>query len=354
VTRDARPVSGGSAVDVSDGALAPFAELRPERRGRLEAAGEISTRFGLVLATLAMFGAFAAALPDTFPTRDNVFAILGTQGTLGILALAVMLPLIGGEFDLSVGNVLGFSALLSIWLVGKGGISVPLAIVIVVAIGLLVGLLNSFFVVVIGLSAFIATLGTATVLGGLALYVSGGQVLFQGLPQGFIDVGQSDVGGLPVPFLYFLGLAVLIWYLIEHTPFGRLLTAVGLGRPAARLAGVRIRGLITVSFVLSAVLASLAGVIQAAQLASASPTGGPDALLPAFAAAFLGATTVKRGQFNAWGTFVGVYFLAIGIAGLQQLGLPFWFSPVFNGTALLVAVSATFILARRSRLAEET
>jgi ribose transport system permease protein len=114
-----------------------------------------------------------------------------------------------------------------------------------------------------------------------------------------------------------------------------------------------VRVLISISFMLAGVLAALAGVIQAAQLASASPTGGPDALLPAFAGAFLGATTVRRGQFNAWGTFVGVYFLAIGISGLQQLGLPFWFTPVFNGAALLVAVSGTSLLARRRRVGDE-
>jgi ribose transport system permease protein len=328
-------------------------QVKAQRASFSDAAGEFATRYGLVLALLVMFAGFSAARPDTFPDKGNVFAILGTQGTLGILSLAVMLPLIAGEFDLSVGATLGFSAILSIWFIGQSHWSVGLTIAVVVLIGLAVGMINAFFVVVIGLSAFIATLGTATILGGLALYVSGGQVLFSGLPTSFTNLGQWKVGGLPVPFLYFLGLVVVVWYLLEHTPFGRLLTAVGLGRSPAKLAGVRVRLLITVSFLLAGGLAAVAGVIQAAQLASASPTGGPDALLPAFAGAFLGATTIKRGQFNAWGTFVGVYFLAIGISGLQQLGLPYWFSPVFNGLALLIAVSGTALLARRRRVGDE-
>jgi ribose transport system permease protein len=91
-------------------------------------------------------------------------------------------------------------------------------------------------------------------------------------------------------------------------------------------------------------------LIEGSRLASATPTEGPDFLLPAFAAAFLGATTIRRGQFNVWGTLVGVFFLAIGIVGLQQLGAPFWLTPLFNGSALLVAVSLTYISARRREL----
>jgi ribose transport system permease protein len=314
---------------------------------------EFGTRWGLVILTLLIFAGFAILLPDTFPTKRNVFAILGSQATLGILALAVMIPLVAGQFDLSVGNILGFSAVFSVWAVGQQGMDATLAIVLTIAIGITVGFVNAFFVVIVGLSAFIATLGTATILGGLALLISGGRVLFGGLSPDFVAVGQTKIGGLPMPFLYLLALVALTWYLLEYTPLGRLLTAVGLGGPAARLAGIRTRGLVTLSFVLAGGLAAIAGVVQGSRLASATATAGPEFLLPAFAGAFLGATTVKRGQFNAWGTFVGVFFLAIGINGLQQLGAPFYASPLFNGSALLIAVSLTFVLARRTQEADQ-
>jgi ribose transport system permease protein len=311
---------------------------------------DIASRFGLVIGTLALFGAFSLAIPDTFPTSQNINAILGTQAILGLLALAVMVPLIAGEFDLSLGALMGFSALLVIHLLEKGVPPVA-AILICLCVGFAVGLVNAFFVVIVGLTSFIATLGSSTILGGLALYVSGGKVLFEGIPASFLEIGQSTVFGVPIVFVYLVGLTILLWYLLEHTPFGRLLTAVGFSKPAARLAGLRIRLLTTSSFVVAGTIAALAGVLQASQFATASPTGGPDALLPAFAGAFLGATTVRRGQFNAWGTLVGIYFLAIGIAGLQQAGAPFWVSPVFNGTALLVAVSATYLVGRQRRAA---
>lgn len=312
-----------------------------------EKSGESAGRFGLLMLTVIMFGGFALALPASFPTQSNAFNILGTQATLGILALAVMIPLIAGQFDLSVGNALGFSALFSVTLVGEHGLGVVETFLAASVLGIAIGAINAFFVVAIGLSAFIATLGTATVLGGLSLYISGGRPLFEGLTSEFIRVGQGDIGGLPLPFVYFLAITVVLWYMLEYTPLGRLLAAVGLGRSAARLVGIRVRGFVALAFIISGALSALAGVVYASQLGSASPSAGPDLLLPAFAAAFLGATTIKPGQFNAWGTFIGLYFLAIGIVGLQQLGLPFWFTPVFNGIALLVAVSATAILARR-------
>jgi ribose transport system permease protein len=229
-------------------------------------------------------------------------------------------------------------------------VSLPLVILAVFSLGIAVGFVNAFFVVVVRLSAFIATLGTARVLSGIAPYVRGGRILFRDLPASFVWIGGVGPGGIPRPAIYLLGVGILLWYLLEHTPFSRFLTAVGLGRQAARLAGVCIRGLIASSFLVSGLLASLAGLIEGSRLASATPTEGPDFLLPAFAAAFLGATTIRRGQFNVWGTLVGVFFLAIGIVGLQQLGAPFWLTPLFNGSALLVAVSLTYISARRREL----
>ena len=123
-----------------------------------------------------------------------------------------------------------------------------------------------------------------------------------------------------------------------HTPFGRYIYAVGGGREVARLAGINTDLLTILAFTLSGFMAGIAGVLETATVGAAHPDVGPQFLLPAFAAAFLGATTIQPGRFNVLGTVVALFLLAVGIGGFQQLGAPFWVSPVFNGTALLIAV----------------
>lgn len=324
---------------------APREKAPPRERRRSPLAGLV--RFGLPLLLLAEIVVWSLALPDSFPTETTLTSILSSQATAGMIALAVMVPLIANEFDLSVGSVAGLAAIIAVYLVGESGAAPAVAILAAVAMGALVGAANAAFVVWVRLHSFIATLGMGTVISAAALYITDGEVLFKGLGSGFKDLGQLSFGPIPIAFAYLLVLALVLWFVLEHTPAGRYLTAVGFGRPAARLAGVRVKTMVAASLIASGAIAGFAGAIEGARLASASPTGGNGFMLPAFAAAFLGATTIRRGQFNTWGTVVGVFFLAVGISGLQQAGAPFWVSPLFNGLALLIAVSLTSLAARR-------
>ena len=137
--------------------------------------------------------------------------------------------------------------------------------------------------------------------------------------------------------------------MLERTPYGRYLRATGLGREAARLSGVGTSRYLTSSFVFAGLLSGLCGVLQTARFGSATASVGPDFLLPAYAAAFLGATTIRQGMFNVLGTVVGIALLAIGINGLTLAGAPFWVPSVFNGTALIVSVSASVLVSRMRR-----
>lgn len=306
-----------------------------------------TVRYGLPLLLLAEIVVWSVVLPETFPTETTLTSILSSQATAGIVALAVMVPLIANEFDLSVGSVAGLAAIIAVYLAGEAGANPWLAVAAAVALGTLVGAANAAFVVWVRLHSFIATLGTGTVISAAALYITEGEVLFKDLSNGFRNIGQLTVGPIPIAFFYLLALALILWFVLEHTPAGRYLTAVGFGRPAAQLAGIRVKTMVAASLMASGAIAGFAGAVEGARLASASPTGGSAFLLPAFSAAFLGATTIRRGQFNTWGTVVGVFFLAVGISGLQQAGAPFWVSPLFNGLALLIAVSLTSVAARR-------
>jgi ribose transport system permease protein len=308
---------------------------------------DLTANYGVVLFLVLLIIAFSIGLPDKFPTTENLRVILGDNAVPGLLALAVVLPLAAGEFDLSVGATLGFTSILTAQMT-INGVPVSVAIVLAILCGALVGVVNAVLVVGIGVNAFIATLATATVLSGLNLLVTNGRTLFQGIPDDLKVIANSKLLGLDLTVYYFLIGALILWYLLEHTPFGRLLRATGMGREAARLTGVRTSGFLASSFVVAGAIAGLCGALQLARVGSATASMGPEFLLPAYAAAFLGSTTIKRGQFNVWGTVVGTFLLAVGITGLTFAGAPFWVPNVFNGGALIVAVSAAVLVGRRA------
>ena len=302
-------------------------------------------RYAVVLAFAAFLVGFSILLPRTFFTLGNLRTIVSSQAVLMILALGLTLPLTTGEFDLSIGSMLGAAAVLTAFFTGQ--MHWPLAVVIVatVLVGVAAGVLNGFFVVRIGVNAFIGTLGTSTILTGLTLAVSGGQILDTVAPPLSAFV-QHRVFGLQVPVYLAFALSFVLWYVYEHTPLGRNLYFVGEGREAARLVGLRVDRLRFGAFIASGAISALAGVFTAGQLGAADPSVGPSFLLPAYAGAFLGATTIKPGRFNAWGTVVALYLLVTGVTGLELLGASSWVQEMFNGIALLIAVTFARLVAR--------
>jgi ribose transport system permease protein len=145
--------------------------------------------------------------------------------------------------------------------------------------------------------------------------------------------------GLPMAVYFAFGLALLLWYVYEHTPLGRYLAFVGVGRDVARLSGLPVDGYRALALIGTSLTAALAAVVLTGTLGSSDPTIGATFLLPAFAGAFLGATTIKPGRFNAWGTVIALYFLVTGITGLNLVGITGWIEQVFYGTALIASVS---------------
>lgn len=306
---------------------------------------------GVLIFLLLLILAFSVALPGQFPTWANVQSILGSQAVPIILALAVIVPLIAGEFDLSVAATLGVASIFSAYAASRG-MPVGLVLLLTLLVGLSIGVVNAVLVTYVRVSAFIATLGVATVLSGGNLYMTDGSVIYDGIPDSLTAIARTEVLGLPILVFYAVVVALLLWYVLECTPFGRYLLATGKGRDAARLTGVRTDRWLFVSFIIAGTLAALAGFMQTARIGSAPPTVGPDFLLPAYAAAFLGATTIHPGRFNVWGTVIGALVLAVGITGLNLAGVAFWVPPVFNGAALVAAVSVAAVLTRRSRTQE--
>lgn len=299
-----------------------------------------ASKFALPALLLIIIIVFSVLAPTTFATFGNARTIMSTQSVLGLVALAALLTLIIGEFDLSLGAQMGLSALLLPGLTAAG-VSIPIAILLSILATTAVGLFNGLMVAKAKVNSFIVTIGTAGLLSAAVLWYSRGTVIFEGVPPELLNVSSYAILGVPAPVVYVAVIAVVVWVFLTRTPFGRHMSAVGGSQSAARLSGINTDRVTVVTFVLAGTLCGIAGVVQAGQLGSGNPSVGPAFLLPAFAAVFLGATTFRVGEFNVWGTIVAVVTVATGVAGLNLLGLPSWVEPAFNGCALLVAVTLT-------------
>ena len=280
---------------------------------------------------------FSIVRPDTFATVANFRTVLVESSVLTIVALAVMIPLIANDFDLSVASVLGFTSILAAGLPSQQGFPVPLTILSVLAVGVAIGGAHGFLIVKLGLSPVVVTLGTSTVLTGLTLWYTGGKVIYQGIPTSLTDLG-ADVFGVPLPIIYMALVAAILWFVLDRRPWGRFLYAVGSSETSARLAGVQTGRVRVMALIACSTLCAFAGLVLTARIAAGNPTISGSYFLPAFAAAFLSLAAFKLGFFNPLGVVLSVYLLAFGVSGLTMLGAPFWVEPVFDGVALIVAL----------------
>lgn len=332
---DAAP---GAPTDAAGATRAPY-------RQRVDPF-DLIERYGILLVWVAVIVVFSILRPSTFPTTINFETIFGTQAVLLVMTLGLIVALTAGEFDLSIGSVMGFGAVLVAWLNVNHHWPIGWTVLATLVFGVCFGLLNAFLVVKIGVPSLVATLGTGTLLGGVGFGITN-SVTIGGISTTLVNAASRQVFGLTIAFYIGFAGVVLLWYVLEFTPLGRHLLFVGESREVARLAGLRVDGIRAGSLVASAAVATFAGVLQAGTVGAADPGGGTSFLLPAFAGAFLGQTAIRPGRFNAWGTFVAVYFLVTGITGLELLGYVGWVQDVFYGGSLVVAVALGRIAARR-------
>lgn len=304
----------------------------------LHKALRLAPTYGLVILMLGLILLFSVLLPTTFPTLLNLRSILSDKAIIALLALAAMIPMVAGRIDLTVGYAIVLWHILAISLQTMYGLPWPAAVAIVLVLGVITGALNGLLVEVARIDSFIATLGTGTVLYALALWHTGGRQMVGTLPDAFYAINGTFVFGLPITAFYVLAITVTLWIVLEYTPTGRYLYAIGANQRAAELNGIPTRKFVIGAFVASGVLTALAGVLLASKLRIGQASVGLEFLLPALVGAFLGSTTIKPGRVNVWGTIVGVMILAVGISGIQQFGGSFWVEPLFNGTTLLIAI----------------
>jgi ribose transport system permease protein len=310
---------------------------------------DILERGGLIILLIVLIVVFSVASKSgtAFRSSANIQNILGNQGVTGIIALAMVVPLVSGYFDLSVAAVAGLSNVTFAAMIGTHHDAVIVGIIGALVISALAGCVNGYLVAGLRLNGFVVTLGTYTLIGGLLQFYTKGQTISNGIPVSVGNWGVAKYLGLPRPFWLLIVVSLITWYVLMHTPFGRKLESIGSNESAARLVGIRVDRAVFLSFLGSAMLAGIAGILLTATSGSADPTAGPAYLFPALAAVFIGATAIRPGRYNVWGTIIGVFLVAIAVDGFTLLGASSWVTPVFNGAALVGAVTISTLMGRR-------
>lgn len=315
-------------------------------QGRRPLLSTVFSRYGLLMAWALIIVVFGILEPDLFLQWRNFQTIFSERSLLLMLTLGMIPALTAGEYDLSIASTLGLSFVVVGWLDVIHGWPLAATVVVAILAALLVGVVNSFVIIVLDVPSLVATLGMGTLLAGTALGIN--NLIVSPISPTLVSIARTKVFGLQAVFFYALVLTVLMWYVFAYTPVGRYLYFVGAGREVARLTGIRVNRVRAGTLIVGSLIAGVAGVLLAGRNGSVDPSFAPGLILPAFAGAFLGSTTITPGRFNPWGTFIAVYFLVTGINGLQLVGITGWVEQVFFGAALIIGVVFSHLAGRRT------
>jgi len=291
----------------------------------------------LVILILALGGYMAYMYPVSFPTAENFGAVLLNAAQSGILVIGMMLLMIGGSFDLSIGSTLALSGVVAALIITQGGLPPWLAVIGGILAGVVCGLVNGVIVTKVRINALIATLATAGIIRGVTQLVSGTGVGY--IDPEFAKLGQTTFFGLQSPFWIMIALAAVAAVLVARTRFFRQYYFVGSNERAARLSGMRPPRLILISFLIMGGLAGIAGVLSAARLNAAVVTAGTGVELQVITAAVLGGATLKGGEGTILGGVLGVLFIAIVNNALIIMRVDAFWQNIVVGVVLLLAVS---------------
>ena len=312
--------------------------LPPGARDRRALLMRLLGTYGTIIVLALMLAIFSVLQPGTFATVGNFRNIINDMAIGTIVAAGLTVPLVAGDFDLSIGYVASFCGLLVVGLLSSG-LSIPLAILLVIALGTIIGIVNGIVVSKIGVNAFIATLGTGTIVVGLNYAYSGGIPLQLTQSREFTNIAIGRVAGVPHLVIIMAVVLALLWVIVNRTVQGQHIKAIGVSPESARRAGVAVDRSRIVAFAIASTCAAIGGVLMASNLGSGQVTAGDSFMLTSFSAAFLGSAALREGQFHILGTLIGVLTVAVGNNGLAMIGAPIFTQFLFTGTLLVVAVA---------------
>jgi ribose transport system permease protein len=300
----------------------------------------------LPIAFALLIAGFGWARPDTFFQWSNFTTIFGLNAVGLVLVMALLVPLTNGDLDLSVAETAGLTSVLVGWLNVNHGWGIVPSILAGLAVGLVCGIVNGLIIVSFDVNPFIITLATGSVMNGIAFWLPNQQTV-PGISTKLTDwTVIHQFLGIPLDFWYGVVIMLIMWYLLTFTAFGQRALFVGQSREVARLSGFRVGSIRFSGFVIAGLIASISGIINDGVLGSATPGAG-NLLLSVYAAVFLGMTTIQPGRFNAIGAGISVFFLAVGVNGMNLLGAQTYVQSLFYGGILVVAVVASRLINRR-------
>jgi rhamnose transport system substrate-binding protein len=296
----------------------------------------------VLLAALAIEIVVFAGLGSNFFTAANFFEVIRLSVELGLLALALTPVMITGGIDLSVGSMMGLAAVVfgAAW--RDGGLPVPLAAALALALGVAGGGLNALLITRFGIPPIIVTLGSFSLFRGIAEGITRGAENYSGFPAAFVALGQGYLGGgIPVQLLIFLPAAAGYFVLLHRSAIGRTLYAIGFAGAGARYAGIPVRDRLALVYILSGLAASVAALVYTAHLGQAKSDAGNGYELAAITAVVLGGTSVFGGRGTVWGTLLGLFAISVLQNGLRLAALPSELTGVLTGVVLMLSIAAS-------------
>jgi ribose/xylose/arabinose/galactoside ABC-type transport system permease subunit len=302
----------------------------------------LHSRAGLLIALLVLI-VVASLLSDRFLTAPNLLNVLRQVSIVGILALGMTFVILTAGIDLSVGSILGLSVVIFAGFVDSS--SVPFAIALGLGAGVMVGVVNGLGVAYAGIPPFIMTLGTLSFVRGLCFIYTGGTPI-PILDEAFFLIGNGSMMGIPIPSILLIVSLIVCAIVLNFTPFGRSIYALGSNEDAARLSGVPVNRFKVIVYGISGFFAGLAGLVYSSQLSIGTPIAGQGYELDAIAAVVVGGTSLFGGKGSVFGTFVGTLIIGILANILNLRGIDPFVQQLFKGALIIIAV---FIMGRAMR-----
>ncbi|HRN18221.1 MAG: ribose ABC transporter permease [Trueperaceae bacterium] len=306
---------------------------------------DLLARFGLFLAFIVMV-IVLSLISDRFLTTSNVLNVLRQISVNAIIAFGMTVVIIGAGIDLSVGSMLALVGVIAAMLVTTTNIPVVIVLLIALAVGGGLGLLNGLIVGYAGVAPFIVTLAGLTIFRGMTLVLTDGRPI-SGLPPLFSKLGYGTFLGIPMPVWIMLAVLLLSYVLLRHTPIGRAVYAVGGNPEAARLSGIPVRRILTFTYVYSGLTVAVAAMVLTGRLNSAQPTAGQSFELDAIAAVVVGGTSLFGGRGSVWGTLVGALIIGVINNGMNLLNVSGFYQQIVKGGVILAALLIDRVLSQR-------
>ena len=292
---------------------------------------------GIFIAAAVIFAVFGI-LNSNFLTLDNLRDVAVSACVNALIGIGLTFVIITGGIDLSVGSIASFVGIVSANLMVNSGVAPLPGLLIGLIVGFLAGAFNGLLITVAKLPPFIATLGTMSVYQGLAYVVTNGTPVYN-VPQSFVLMLNSYIGGVPIVVVIVIIVAVLAWLLLRRTVFGQNVIATGGSEETAWLSGVRVNRVKICVYGISGTLAALGGLVVVARISAAQSEAGSPYLLTAIAAAVIGGANLMGGEGRIAGTLVGALILGALTNGLVLLNVPSFYEQIVTGLVVLIAVA---------------